>query len=176
MYASTDEARAELAGEPFKLELIDDKGAADDDEVMEVGGAELTAYDNWNPRTGERIWGDLCRGPHVPTTKYIPAFKLTRTSAAYWRGDQSLADLQRVYGTAWESVEAMDAYLDRMAEAGSATTVGSAPNWTCSAFPTSSARACRSSTPRAGSSARRWRTTRASNMPRPGTSSSTPRT
>ncbi|HNP57766.1 MAG TPA: threonine--tRNA ligase [Gordonia sp. (in: high G+C Gram-positive bacteria)] len=117
VYASTDEARAELAGEPFKLELIDDKGAADDDEVMEVGGAELTAYDNLNPRTGERIWGDLCRGPHVPTTKYIPAFKLTRTSAAYWRGDQSLADLQRVYGTAWESVEAMDAYLDRMAEA-----------------------------------------------------------
>ena len=97
--------------------MIDDKGAADDDEVMEVGGAELTAYDNLNPRTGERIWGDLCRGPHVPTTKYIPAFKLTRTSAAYWRGDQSLADLQRVYGTAWESVEAMDAYLDRMAEA-----------------------------------------------------------
>ena len=90
VYASTDEARAELAGEPFKLELIDDKGAADDDEVMEVGGAELTAYDNLNPRTGERIWGDLCRGPHVPTTKYIPAFKLTRTSAAYWRDRKSV--------------------------------------------------------------------------------------
>jgi len=117
VYDSKDEARAELAGEPFKLELIDDKGAADDDEIMEVGGAELTAYDNLNPRTGERIWGDLCRGPHVPTTKYIPAFKLTRSSAAYWRGDQNLADLQRVYGTAWESTEALDLYLDRIAEA-----------------------------------------------------------
>ncbi|WP_026917801.1 threonine--tRNA ligase [Gordonia shandongensis] len=117
VYESKDAARAELANEPFKLELIDDKGAADDDEIMEVGGAELTAYDNLNPRTGERIWGDLCRGPHVPTTKYIPAFTLTRSSAAYWRGDQSLAGLQRVYGTAWESTEAMDEYLDRLAEA-----------------------------------------------------------
>ncbi|MFT3715313.1 MAG: threonine--tRNA ligase [Gordonia sp. (in: high G+C Gram-positive bacteria)] len=117
VYASKDEARAELANEPFKLELIDDKGAADDDEIMEVGGGELTAYDNLNPRTGERIWGDLCRGPHVPTTKYIPAFKLTRSSAAYWRGDQNLADLQRVYGTAWESPEAMDEYLELLAEA-----------------------------------------------------------
>ncbi|WOC14253.1 threonine--tRNA ligase [Gordonia sp. MP11Mi] len=117
VYESKDQARAELANEPFKLELIDDKGAADDDEVMEVGGGELTAYDNLNPRTGDRVWGDLCRGPHVPTTKYIPAVKLTRSSAAYWRGDQSLADLQRVYGTAWESTEAMDLYLDRLAEA-----------------------------------------------------------
>ncbi|WP_259143778.1 threonine--tRNA ligase [Tsukamurella ocularis] len=117
VYASKDEARAELAGEPYKLELIDDKGAADDSEVMEVGGAELTAYDNLNPRTGELIWGDLCRGPHVPTTKYIPAVKLTRSSAAYWRGDQNNADLQRVYGTAWESPEAMDEYLELLAEA-----------------------------------------------------------
>ncbi len=117
VYASKDEARAELANEPYKLELIDDKGAADDSEVMEVGGAELTAYDNLNPRTGERIWGDLCRGPHVPTTKYIPAVKLTRSSAAYWRGDQNNADLQRVYGTAWESQEALDEYLELLAEA-----------------------------------------------------------
>ncbi|MFT4199531.1 threonine--tRNA ligase [Gordonia sp. (in: high G+C Gram-positive bacteria)] len=117
VYGSPEEAKAELADEPYKLELVDDKGAGDDPEVMEVGGGELTAYDNLNPRTGERIWGDLCRGPHVPTTKYIPAFKLTRSSAAYWRGDQSLADLQRVYGTAWESTEALDAHLDRLAEA-----------------------------------------------------------
>ena len=117
VYASKDEARAELANEPFKLELIDDKGAADDSEVMEVGGAELTAYDNLNPRTGERMWCDLCRGPHVPTTKYIAAFKLTRSSAAYWRGDQDNADLQRIYGTAWESTEAQDAYLEMLAEA-----------------------------------------------------------
>ena len=88
VYDSLDQAKAELADEPYKLELVDDKGSADDPEVMEVGGGELTAYDNLNPRTGEKIWGDLCRGPHVPTTKYITAFKLTRSSAAYWRGDQ----------------------------------------------------------------------------------------
>ena len=65
VYESTDEARAELAGEPFKLELIDDKSG--DPDVMEVGGDELTAYDNLNPRSRERIWGDLCRGPHGPS-------------------------------------------------------------------------------------------------------------
>lgn len=117
VYDSLDAAKAELADEPYKLELVDDKGSVDDPEVMEVGGGELTAYDNLNPRTGDREWGDLCRGPHVPTTKYIPAFKLTRSSAAYWRGDQSKADLQRVYGTAWESQEALDAYLELLAEA-----------------------------------------------------------
>ena len=117
VYASKDEARVQLAKEPYKLELIDDKGAADDSEVMEVGGAELTAYDNLNPRTGEVIWCDLCRGPHVPTTKYISAFKLTRSSAAYWRGDQDNADLQRIYGTAWESSQAQDTYLEMLAEA-----------------------------------------------------------
>ncbi len=86
-------------------------------EIMEVGGDELTAYDNLNPRTRERVWGDLCRGPHIPTTKHIPAFKLTRSSAAYWRGDQSNASLQRIYGTAWESQEALDAYLELIEEA-----------------------------------------------------------
>ena len=80
VYASKDEARMQLAKEPYKLELIDDKGAADDSEVMEVGGAELTAYDNLNPRTGEVIWCDLCRGPHVPTTKYIACLLYTSPS------------------------------------------------------------------------------------------------
>ncbi|WP_405138626.1 threonine--tRNA ligase [Nocardia sp. NBC_01388] len=112
-----EEARIELAGEPFKLELISDKSGIDDPEVMEVGGKELTIYDNLDPRTGEKLWGDLCRGPHIPTTKYIPAFKLTRSSAAYWRGDQSREDLQRVYGTAWESQEAQEEYLNLLAEA-----------------------------------------------------------
>jgi len=112
-----DDARAELANEPFKLELIDDKSGIDDPEVMEVGGGELTIYDNLNPRTGEVIWKDLCRGPHIPTTKFIPAFKITRSSAAYWRGDQSREDLQRVYGTAWESTEALDKHLELLAEA-----------------------------------------------------------
>lgn len=112
-----EDARTELAKEPFKLELIDDKSGIDDPEVMEVGGGELTIYDNLNPRTGEVIWKDLCRGPHIPTTKYIPAFKITRSSAAYWRGDQSREDLQRVYGTAWESTEALDRHLELLAEA-----------------------------------------------------------
>ncbi|MFD1813986.1 threonine--tRNA ligase [Rhodococcus gannanensis] len=112
-----EDARTELADEPFKLELIDDKSGIDDPEVMEVGGGELTIYDNLNPRTGELIWKDLCRGPHIPTTKYIPAFKLTRSSAAYWRGDQSREDLQRVYGTAWESTEALDKHMELLAEA-----------------------------------------------------------
>ncbi|MBU3684938.1 MAG: threonine--tRNA ligase [Mycobacterium sp.] len=115
VYASAEEARRELAGEPYKLELIDDKSG--DADIMEVGGDELTAYDNLNPRTRERVWGDLCRGPHVPTTKYIPAFALTRSSAAYWRGDQNNASLQRIYGTAWESQEALDRHLELLEEA-----------------------------------------------------------
>ncbi len=115
VYESKDEARAELAGEPYKLELVDDKSG--DPDVMEVGGDELTAYDNLNPRTRERVWGDLCRGPHCPTTKYIPAFTLTRSSAAYWRGDQRNASLQRIYGTAWESQEALDRHLELLEEA-----------------------------------------------------------
>jgi threonyl-tRNA synthetase len=119
VYESKEEARAELAGEPYKLELVDDKSGdlAGSDEVMEIGGDELTAYDNLNPRTRERVWGDLCRGPHCPTTKYIPAFKLTRSSAAYWRGNQNNASLQRIYGTAWESQEALDRYLELLEEA-----------------------------------------------------------
>ncbi len=119
--ADRDEAKRELAGEPYKLELVDLKGGAagpaDDHSAVEVGGNELTFYDNVHAHTGERIWGDLCRGPHVPNTRYIPAFKLTRSSAAYWRGDQNNAALQRIYGTAWESQEAMDSYLELLAEA-----------------------------------------------------------
>ncbi len=114
-YESKDQAREELAGEPYKRELVDDKSG--DPEVMEVGGDELTAYDNLNPRTRERVWGDLCRGPHIPTTKFIPAVKLTRSSAAYWRGDQNNASLQRIYGTAWESQEALDHHLELIEEA-----------------------------------------------------------
>src|SRR4051794_17681698 len=115
VYESKDQAREELADEPYKLELVDDKSG--DPEVMEVGGDELTAYDNLNPRTRERVRGDLCRGPHIPTTKFIPAFKLTRSSAAYWRGDQNNASLQRIYGTAWESQEALDRHLELIEEA-----------------------------------------------------------
>ena len=110
------EAAAELAGEPYKLRLIGSEGGA---EVMEVGGAELTFYDNVDPKTGEVCWSDLCRGPHVPDTRYIPpnAFKLMRTSAAYWLGDQANEQLQRLYGTAWPSKDELKAYLDFLAEA-----------------------------------------------------------
>ncbi|WP_033293565.1 threonine--tRNA ligase [Amycolatopsis jejuensis] len=117
VFASTDEAKQELADEPFKLELVDLKSEVDTSEVMEVGGGELTIYDNLDPRTKERVWSDLCRGPHVPTTKFIPAFKLTRVAAAYWRGNEKNPQLQRIYGTAWESAEAQDAHLERLAEA-----------------------------------------------------------
>ena len=114
---SVEAARQELAAEPYKLELIDLKSSVDTSEVMEVGEGELTVYDNLDPRSGERIWGDLCRGPHVPTTKHIPAFKLTRIAAAYWRGNERNPQLQRIYGTAWESPEALEAHLARLAEA-----------------------------------------------------------
>jgi threonyl-tRNA synthetase len=117
VFDSVDEAKKELADEPFKLELVELKSDVDTSEVMEVGGGELTIYDNLDPRTKERVWSDLCRGPHVPTTKFIPAFKLTRVAAAYWRGNEKNPQLQRIYGTAWESAEAQDVYLENLAEA-----------------------------------------------------------
>ena len=119
VYASVEEAAEDLKDEPYKLELINDKGNVDpdSDEATEIGAGELTHYDNVNPRTGEVEWHDLCRGPHVPTTKYIPAFALTRSSAAYWRGDQDNAGLQRVYGTVWESKEKLDEYMTMLEEA-----------------------------------------------------------
>ena len=119
VYGSAEEAAEALRDEPYKLELIADKSNVDpaSDEATEVGAGELTHYDNVNPRTGEVEWSDLCRGPHVPTTKYIPAFALTRSSAAYWRGDQANAGLQRIYGTAWESKDRLDEYLTMLEEA-----------------------------------------------------------
>jgi threonyl-tRNA synthetase len=114
---SEDAARAELASEPYKLELIGLKGGAADEESVEVGGAELTIYDNLNAKTREPIWKDLCRGPHLPTTRQIPAFKLLRTGGAYWRGSEQNPQLQRIYGTAWPSREAQDSYLAMLAEA-----------------------------------------------------------
>ena len=117
---SDDEARAELADEPYKLELIGLKGSGAEDAAegasAEVGGAELTIYDNLK-RDGSLAWKDLCRGPHLPTTKRIPAFKLMRSAAAYWRGDEKNKQLQRIYGTAWESKEALEEHLHRIEEA-----------------------------------------------------------
>jgi threonyl-tRNA synthetase len=118
---SGDEARGELAAEPYKLELIGLKGpeagAPGGEESVEVGGAELTIYDNLDPRSGEVCWKDLCRGPHVPTTRQIPAFKLMRTGGAYWRGSEHNPQLQRIYGTAWESRDAQEEYLHLLEEA-----------------------------------------------------------
>jgi threonyl-tRNA synthetase len=140
---SDAEARAELAGEPYKLELIALKGSGPSEqaagverafadaaaaetasaiefsaeEAVEVGGGQLTMYDNVNLKTGDRYWTDLCRGPHLPTTRQIPAFKLMRTGGAYWRGSEKNPQLQRIYGTAWASREAQDAYLQLLAEA-----------------------------------------------------------
>ena len=119
------EAKAELAKEPFKLELIDvltnaavkTSSEITTDMAADIGGEELTIYDNVDPRTGERKWGDLCRGPHVETTKEIPAFALTRIAAAYWRGSEKNPQLQRIYGTAWESQEKLDEYLHLLVEA-----------------------------------------------------------
>ena len=114
-------AREELAAEPYKLELIGLKGGASEDAAegasVEVGGSQLTIYDNLD-RTGEVVWGDLCRGPHLPSTKIIGnAFKLMRSAAAYWRGSEKNPQLQRIYGTAWPSKDELKAYLDRLAEA-----------------------------------------------------------
>jgi threonyl-tRNA synthetase len=114
----TNEADAlkELAHEPYKCELIGIKGGGNDETSVEVGGAELTIYDNLG-RDGQPVWSDLCRGPHLPSTKHIPAFKLMRSAGAYWRGSEKNPMLQRIYGTAWPSQDELNAYLELLAEA-----------------------------------------------------------
>lgn len=121
-----DEARAELAGEPYKLELIGLKGSAssgdtvpgDSGESVEVGAGELTIYDNVDPKTGETVWKDLCRGPHLPNTRMIGnGWSLTRIAAAYWRGSEKNPQLQRIYGTAWPTKDELRAYQHRLEEA-----------------------------------------------------------
>jgi len=115
-FDSLDAAKAELADEPFKLELVDIKGDVDSSEVMEVGGGELTIYDNLD-KEGKRCWGDLCRGPHLPSTRFIAAFKIMRSAAAYWRGSEKNPQLQRIYGTAWPTRDALKGYLQMLEEA-----------------------------------------------------------
>ncbi|MCU1446594.1 MAG: Threonine--tRNA ligase [Cryobacterium sp.] len=121
-----DEARAELATEPYKLELIGIKGGVSagstaetgGNESVEVGGAELTIYDNVDPKTGETLWKDLCRGPHLPNTRMIGnGYSLTRLAAAYWRGSEKNPQLQRIYGTAWPTKDELRAYKARLEEA-----------------------------------------------------------
>jgi threonyl-tRNA synthetase len=133
-FDSIGQAKSELANEPFKLELIDAKGEITefqaehgeaqevgkggfDAEVTEVGGGELTIYENFDPKTGTRCWGDLCRGPHLPSTRHIGAFKVMRSAAAYWRGSEKNPQLQRVYGTAWPTRDQLKAYLSMLEEA-----------------------------------------------------------
>ncbi|MFJ7247612.1 threonine--tRNA ligase [Kitasatospora sp. NPDC098652] len=117
----TDEsAREELAAEPYKLELIGLKGSAataGEGADVEVGTGELTIYDNLDAKTGEQCWGDLCRGPHLPSTRHIPAFKLMRNASAYWRGSEKNPQLQRIYGTAWPTKDELKAHLDFLVEA-----------------------------------------------------------
>ena len=110
------EALKELSHEPYKCELIGIKGPAGEEASVEVGGTELTIYDNLG-RDGNPVWSDLCRGPHLPSTRNIPAFKLMRTAAAYWRGSEKNPMLQRIYGTAWPSQDELNAYLELLAEA-----------------------------------------------------------
>ena len=114
---SEKEGLAELKGEPYKCELIGLKSTdAGDESSVEVGGSVLTIYDNLG-RDGNPVWRDLCRGPHLPSTKHIPAFKLMRAAGAYWRGSEKNPMLQRIYGTAWPTQEGLDQYLHLLAEA-----------------------------------------------------------
>ena len=114
---SDADAAAELAGQPYKLELVSTKGAGAEGSSVEVGSGGLTMYDNC-ARDGRVVWTDLCRGPHLPDTRLIGnGFALTKSSAAYWKGDQSGDRLQRIYGTAWASKEDLLAYRERLEEA-----------------------------------------------------------
>jgi len=109
------QALEELRSEPYKCELVGIKGA-DDEFAVEVGGVELTIYDNLG-RDGAPVWKDLCRGPHLASTKHIPAFKLMRSAGAYWRGSEKNPMLQRIYGTSWPSQAELDTYLEFLLEA-----------------------------------------------------------
>ncbi len=114
---SEKEGLTELKDEPYKCELIGLKSNdANDESSVEVGGSVLTIYDNLG-RDGNPVWRDLCRGPHLPSTKHIPAFKLMRAAGAYWRGSEKNPMLQRIYGTAWPTQEGLDQYLHLLAEA-----------------------------------------------------------
>ncbi|MCX6427603.1 MAG: threonine--tRNA ligase [Actinobacteria bacterium] len=113
---SEEQALTELAHEPYKCELVRLKSDAGDESSVEIGGSELTIYDNLG-RDGQAVWGDLCRGPHLPSTKMIPAFKLMRSAGAYWRGSEKNPMLQRIYGTAWSSGQQLQEHLDFLTEA-----------------------------------------------------------
>ena len=148
-----DEARAELAAEPYKLELIGLKGGAAADAAdgaeAEVGGGELTIYDNLR-KDGSLAWKDLCRGPHLPTTRHIPAFKLMRSrrppTGGAARRTRSCSGSTAPRGRAGTRSRPTCSGWRRPR---SATTASSAPSSTSLASPTRSAPAWRCSTPRA---------------------------
>ena len=115
---SDGDARVELSAEPYKLELIGLKGSDLGDGSAEVGSGELTIYDNVDPQSGQTVWKDLCRGPHLPNTRMIGnGFALTRVASAYWRGNENNKQLQRIYGTAWPSKDELRAHQERLEEA-----------------------------------------------------------
>jgi hypothetical protein len=154
---------SELAAEPYKCELVSLKGAASEDAAegasVEVGGAQLTIYDNLR-RDGSRAWGDLCRGPHIPTTKLLGnAFKVMRSAAAYWRGDQANQQSSASMAPRGRPRTSSPHTSTGSPRPRSATTASWAPSSTCSPSPTSSAPVGRSSTPRVAWSSGRWRTT-----------------
>jgi len=161
----TNEADAlkELAHEPYKCELIGIKSGAGEEASVEVGGAELTIYDNLG-RDGQPVWSDLCRGPHLPSTKHIPAFKLMRSAAAYWRGSEKNPMLQRIYGTAWPSPEELAAYLELLAEAESAIIAALVLNSIYSRFRRKLDQGLRSFIPRAALFVALWKIIHASAM------------
>ena len=116
--SNDSDASVELAGEPYKLELINLKSADLGEGSVEVGSGELTIYDNIDPQSGKVVWKDLCRGPHLPNTRMIGSgFALTRVASAYWRGNENNKQLQRVYGTAWPSKEELREHQERLEEA-----------------------------------------------------------
>ncbi|BCB88978.1 hypothetical protein Psuf_062910 [Phytohabitans suffuscus] len=177
-FDSVEQARAELADEPFKLELVDASGAGgfDSAEIMELGEGELTIYDNVDAASEKVCWSDLCRGPHLPSTRLIGAFKLMRSAAAYWRGSEKNPQLQRVYGTAWPTRDALKAYLRLLEEAARRDHRKLGAELDLFSFPDEIGSGLAVFHPKGGSSAARWRPTRGGGTSRRGTSSSTRRT
>lgn len=116
---SIDEGLKKFADQPFKIEIIEkvQAGASNDEDSVDFAGGDVISYYGNVDRDGNETYTDLCTGPHVPSTGYLKAFKIMHLAGAYWRGDVSRPMLQRVYGTAWESKEALAHHLEMLAEA-----------------------------------------------------------
>lgn len=170
-------ARAELAKEPYKLELIGLKGADLGEGSAEVGGAELTIYDNVDPSTSEVVWFDLCRGPHLPNTRMIGnGYALSRVASAYWRGNEKNKQLQRIYGTAWPSKDELRAHQERLEEAAKRDHRRLGAELDLFSFPRRSAQVWQYSIQRAASFVAKWKITAVSVTRKLDTNSFTART